>query len=80
VAPVLQARTGPSIVYVTTQRQCDEVADALKKKGIESKTYHAGMKSEERKVIQEFFMTSAKGIVSISFLYLRGKIAKGNTV
>lgn len=47
----------PTIVYVTLQKTAQEVADALYNAGIKSKAYHAGMKSENRALVQQAFMS-----------------------
>ena len=46
----------PSIIYVTLQKSANEVAHALLSAGINAKPYHAGMKSEERALVQSEFM------------------------
>ncbi len=46
----------PSIVYVTLQKTAYEVAEFLKNKGINAHHYHAGMKTDERELIQNQFM------------------------
>jgi ATP-dependent DNA helicase RecQ len=46
----------PSIVYVTLQKTAYEVAEYLRNKGINAHHYHAGMKTEERELIQNQFM------------------------
>ncbi len=48
----------PTIVYVTLQKTAYEVAEFLKNNGINAHHYHAGMKSEERELIQNQFMQS----------------------
>ncbi len=46
----------PSIVYVTLQKSAYEIAEYLRNKGINAHHYHAGMKTEERELIQNQFM------------------------
>jgi superfamily II DNA helicase RecQ len=65
VVPILKSRTGPAIVYVTLQHQAEDTAMELKNHGLDAKVYHAGIASDERQAIQDYFMASAKGIVRI---------------
>lgn len=45
-----------SIVYVTLQKTAQDVAEALVKSGINARSYHAGMKNENRAEVQKLFM------------------------
>ena len=77
LVPLLSSRSGPSIVYVTLQKQAEDIAKELSAKGIEAKSYHAGMKSEDRERIQNDFMTSVKGVVVATIAFGMG-IDKGS--
>ena len=46
----------PTIVYVTLQKTAEKVAEVLCLNEINAHPYHAGMKSEERELIQNRFM------------------------
>ena len=46
----------PSVVYVTRQETAEEVATFLAKSGLSARAYHAGLRSELRREIQEEFM------------------------
>ncbi len=46
----------PTIVYVTLQKTAQWVSDYLKDNGINSHHFHAGMKTEEKELIQNQFM------------------------
>ncbi len=48
----------PAIVYVTRQETAEEVATFLAKNGHNARAYHAGLRSELRREIQEQFMGS----------------------
>ena len=74
--PMLQARTGPAIIYVTLQKQAEEIADHLRPHGLDPMVYHAGLPSEERERIQIRFMESEKGIVCATIAFGMG-IDKG---
>ncbi len=45
---VLQATTGSAIVYVRSRKRTKELADFLRKSGIEADFYHAGLASEDK--------------------------------
>ncbi|KAI0321730.1 ATP-dependent DNA helicase [Amylostereum chailletii] len=77
VVPFLQSRTGPAIVYVTTQQQAVDMANNLMPYGIEAKVYHAGLPAEERERVQTAFMESDKGIVCATIAFGMG-IDKAN--
>lgn len=48
---------GPTIVYVTLQKTADRITQMLKENGLDAEAYHAGMKNEQREVVQNGFMT-----------------------
>ncbi|KAG0136642.1 P-loop containing nucleoside triphosphate hydrolase protein [Tuber indicum] len=52
----LYSNPGSSIVYVTTQKQAEVVAQALTAVGVEAMHYHAGMTKDERSYVQDEFM------------------------
>lgn len=56
---------GPTIVYVTLQKSAEIVAFELRKRGfLGASCYHGGMRAEERKVVQDTFMSNMNdGIV-----------------
>ncbi|PCH33726.1 ATP-dependent DNA helicase [Wolfiporia cocos MD-104 SS10] len=72
LVPILKARTGPAIVYVTLQRHAEEIANYLRPHGLDPMVYHAGMPSEEREKIQLEFMKSEKGIVCATIAFGMG--------
>lgn len=49
----------PGIVYVSTRKHAEEIAQALSEEGIKAVAYHAGMKARDREEAQEAFMTNA---------------------
>ncbi len=51
-----QNPTGDTIVYATTQKSTEQVAEMLKATGVDARSYHAGMKQEDRKMTQDWFM------------------------
>jgi ATP-dependent DNA helicase RecQ len=47
---------GGTIIYATTQKTTEKVATLLREAGIDARAYHAGLKNELRKEIQDWFM------------------------
>ncbi|KAI0815051.1 ATP-dependent DNA helicase [Irpex lacteus] len=77
LVPILQSRTGPAIVYVTLQKQAEEVAEKLMACGIGCFVYHAGLPAEKRSEVQTQFMGSEKGVVCATIAFGMG-IDKAN--
>jgi ATP-dependent DNA helicase RecQ len=46
------AKKGSGIIYSNTRRECEEWAAYFTRRGIQSKPYHAGLKSKEREKVQ----------------------------
>jgi len=69
----LRSRTpGPTIVYVTLQKTAERVADLLSNAGLPARPYHAGMDSEKRSAVQDWWMRSAEGIVVATIAFGMG--------
>ncbi|HEY3414605.1 MAG TPA: RecQ family ATP-dependent DNA helicase [Armatimonadota bacterium] len=69
----LRARKpGPAIVYVTLQRTAERVASYLDKAGLPARAYHAGMQTEDRTAVQEWWMASSDGIVVATIAFGMG--------
>ena len=51
-----ESPTSPTIVYVTLQKTAENISDLLKSHKINASPYHAGMKNDERELIQNNFM------------------------
>ncbi len=74
----LKNRTrAPTIVYVTLQRTSEAVAEALVKRGLPARAYHAGMANDERDNVQDWFMDSSDAIVVATIAFGMG-IDKSN--
>ncbi|MGQ0561732.1 MAG: RecQ family ATP-dependent DNA helicase [Gemmatimonadota bacterium] len=56
-------RTGPALVFASTRKRVDAVADFLNARSIRASGYHAGIKSSERTRLQERFMSEQAGVV-----------------
>jgi len=67
-----QQPRGPSIIYVTLQRTAEEVAEQLATNGYPARSYHAGMKDEQRTATQEWFMGSDDAIVVATIAFGMG--------
>lgn len=55
---------GPTIIYVTLQATATFVASELRKRGfIQAASYHAGMRQDDRKQVQDDFMANKKDAI-----------------
>jgi ATP-dependent DNA helicase RecQ len=52
----LHEREGMAVVYASTRKSVERIADLLKKNKIPAAAYHAGLDDERRKQVQESFM------------------------
>jgi len=60
----LDRNPGPTLVYVALQQQAESHAEALRRKKFNAAAFHGGMKTDEKKKIQEDFMAGKIRIVS----------------
>src|SRR5690606_37801815 len=60
---------GPAIIYVTLQATAERIAASLAENGFPARAYHAGLASEERSAVQDWFMasTDAIAVATIAF-------------
>jgi len=72
----LRNNPGASIVYVTSQKNTENVAMALTAADIPARAYHAGLGNDVRKEVQEWFMTDPKAVVCATIAFGMG-IDKG---
>ena len=63
---------GATIIYVTLQHTAEEVALQLANHGLPARAYHAGLKSEQRSEIQEWFMAAEQAIVVATIAFGMG--------
>ena len=63
---------GPAIIYVTLQRTAAEIARMLADAGLPARAYHAGLKTDERSGIQEWFMAADNAIVVATIAFGMG--------
>ncbi|MBT3344976.1 MAG: RecQ family ATP-dependent DNA helicase [Gemmatimonadetes bacterium] len=72
LAAIGASEPGPTIVYVTLQRTAEDVADRLRAGGLDAHAYHAGMKDEDRAIVQDRFMASTSSIVVATIAFGMG--------
>lgn len=60
----LRAKPGPTIVYVTLQKQAENLANDLREQKFNARCFHAGMEVKVKTEVQNAFMASDKLIVS----------------
>ncbi|TWU45782.1 ATP-dependent DNA helicase RecQ [Novipirellula aureliae] len=70
-------KPGSTLIYVTTQRSAEEIAERLTEDGIASTAYHAGLETERRMEIQNSFIESKAGVVVATIAFGMG-IDKSN--
>jgi ATP-dependent DNA helicase RecQ len=63
---------GPAIVYVTLQRTAEIVAEELATNGVHARAYHAGLDSDDRNQVQDWFMQSADATVVATIAFGMG--------
>ncbi|HEU4494157.1 MAG TPA: ATP-dependent DNA helicase RecQ [Rubrobacteraceae bacterium] len=63
ILDVVRNAAPPGIVYVTTRKECEELAAHLRRSGVHAAAYHAGMGASERSEVQERFMTDELSVV-----------------
>ena len=68
---------GPTIVYVTLQKTAQRVATMLEQQSFPARAYHAGMETEQRTDVQEWWMASDRNIVVATIAFGMG-IDKAN--
>ena len=72
ILDVVRNATPPGIVYATTRKECEELAAHLRRSGIDSAAYHAGMGAAERSDVQERFMTDELSVVVATIAFGMG--------
>lgn len=63
---------GATVVYVTLQKTAESVARLLQAEQIPAQAYHAGLESEERTKIQEWFLTSQDAVIVATIAFGMG--------
>lgn len=72
LAAIADNPPGPAIVYVTLQKTAETVAKMLADNGHPARAYHAGLDSDIRNQIQDWFMASDNAIVVATIAFGMG--------
>lgn len=68
----LKAFPGPTIIYVTLQKQAEELAERLNNLGFNAAHFHAGMRNEDKALVQDRFMSSDDGVICATIAFGMG--------
>jgi ATP-dependent DNA helicase RecQ len=68
----VDAAARPGIVYVATRHHADELAEALRKRGMPAMSYHAGMSRNQRDKAQQSFMEGSAEIMVATIAFGMG--------
>lgn len=68
----LKAHPGPTIIYVTLQKQAEELAEQLRTHQFKARHFHAGMKNDEKMTCQDAFMASDDLIIVATIAFGMG--------
>ncbi len=77
VAKYVAQQDSSGIIYCNSRAKVDDIADKLKKRGIRSAAYHAGMDNDERAWVQRQFLTDGIQVVVATVAFGMG-INKSN--
>ncbi|HEX2080590.1 MAG TPA: ATP-dependent DNA helicase RecQ [Longimicrobium sp.] len=72
VERIRERAPGPGIVYVTLQKTAERVAQVLADAGVPARAYHAGMDSEQRTAVQEWWKGSDRAMVVATIAFGMG--------
>ncbi len=53
----------PGILYTATRKDAEAYAERLREDGVDAEAYHAGLKADERRRIQDGFMAGSPAVV-----------------
>jgi ATP-dependent DNA helicase RecQ len=68
----VEASAKPGIVYAATRNGVEEIAEALRGRGIDAAPYHAGLKPAERETRQTWFMDNDDGVIVATIAFGMG--------
>ncbi|MFW5904615.1 MAG: RecQ family ATP-dependent DNA helicase [bacterium] len=60
---LLRRAPGARLVYAATRRRVERIRDALARRGLRARVYHAGLSDRERRRVQEHFMQAPRPTV-----------------
>ncbi len=72
ILDVIRNSPPPGIVYATTRKECEELADGLRRSGVDAVAYHAGLAANRRSAVQEQFMTDEVSVVVATIAFGMG--------
>ena len=72
ILDIIRRSSPPGIVYATTRKECEELAESLRRSGVDAAAYHAGMGSANRAEVQERFMTDELSVVVATIAFGMG--------
>ncbi|MBN1302320.1 MAG: RecQ family ATP-dependent DNA helicase [Melioribacteraceae bacterium] len=64
IPELLTKNKTPAIIYAATRKYCEEVADYLNFKKINTAVYHAGLTPELRRIIQDDFLNNRVDVIA----------------
>ena len=64
ILELLSGNSGSAIIYTSSRKKAEEVAEFLTLKGISCEYYHAGLRAIERKKVQEDFINDEIRVIS----------------
>ena len=73
----VKANPGSGIVYCLSKKSTEQVAEGLSKRNIKALYYHAGMSAEERRIVQQKFISDEVEIICATIAFGMG-IDKSN--
>jgi ATP-dependent DNA helicase RecQ len=68
----VEAAERPGIVYTATKRHAEEIAEALRERGVEAAHYHAGMSAGQRRETQDAFMSDQIEVIVATIAFGMG--------
>jgi superfamily II DNA helicase RecQ len=68
----LKDHAGPTLVYVTVQKQAEDIAERLSKNGHSAAAFHAGLPTEQKTKTQDAFMAGRVRIVVATIAFGMG--------
>ncbi|KAG0652971.1 ATP-dependent DNA helicase [Hyphodiscus hymeniophilus] len=69
---LLRSNPGPSIVYVTLQKQTEQLASDLRDQGLNARAFHAGMSPFEKTLLQDDFMKNDDMVICATIAFGMG--------
>ncbi|KAF2424911.1 ATP-dependent DNA helicase [Tothia fuscella] len=68
----LRAHPGPTIIYVTLQKQSEMLANDLRQQGFNARSFHAGMQTDSKTQLQDEFMKNDNMVICATIAFGMG--------